>query len=86
MKELTTEQMPLVAILSMQAEIEVVPFCKRSGGIAFIVRGNIEPCLSDILRNKLIGVRDLLEAMQRIERTITILQERSVEVGGDNEG
>jgi hypothetical protein len=73
-KELVIDDATIVAFLSLKQDIQIKPFKKQDGKIAFLVQGNIEPAVQEIYENREIGINDYLKALKSIRNTIFTLR------------
>jgi hypothetical protein len=72
-KECVIEDPSIVAYCALKG-LQIRPFRKESNRIAFKVKGNVEPILSEILSNKKIPINDFLQALKSIRSTIFTLK------------
>lgn len=73
-KETVLEDWAIVAYLSLKDNIEITPFKKSDGRVAFRVKGDIDQALSEIYQNKKVGIQDYMKALRTVRNTIFILK------------
>ncbi len=71
--EITLEHAPTVAVCVVEG-LDVIPFKKTDGKIAWLIRGDASKALDAIYQNKKIGINDYLKALSSVRASIFTLK------------
>lgn len=72
-QETILENAPVVAVCAVK-KLEITPFKKPDGKIAFIVRGDVATAINCIYQNEAIGINDYLKALNSVRNAIFTLK------------
>ena len=80
--ETVFEDWSVIAFLSLSEiqkkyRLEVIPFTKTDGRVAFRVRGHIEQAIAQIYANQKVGINDFMRSVKQVRNTIFTLRSLS---------
>lgn len=72
-KETILEDWSIVAFCSLpdiqkKYRLEIIPFKKKNGRVAFLVKGDVEPAIAEIFQNKII--REYIKSLRSVRNAI----------------